>query len=236
MIAVSIVEDDRRVRESLCILINGADNIRCVSAHATGEEALELIPQKKPDVVLMDINLPGMSGIDCIAKLKLQMPGLRALMLTTYEDSHLIFNSLRAGASGYILKNKSSAELLAAIQQVHEGGAPMSMRIARKVVAFFNNLPGPAPEAERLSDREAQVLAALAKGLLYKEIGLQLKIFSSMASLFKENLLHVELLFLNISFAIFLLSVTFPKEVRNCIAYFTFSVFPAPDSPLITIA
>ena len=124
----------------------------------------------------MDINLPGMSGIDCLVKLKAQMPGLRVLMLTTYEDSHLIFNSLRAGATGYILKNKSSAELLAAIQQVHEGGAPMSMRIARKVVAFFNQLPGPASDAEQLSEREAQVLSALAKGMLYKEIASQLKI------------------------------------------------------------
>jgi DNA-binding NarL/FixJ family response regulator len=97
-------------------------------------------------------------------------------MLTTYEDSHLIFNSLRAGASGYILKNKSSAELLTAIQQVHEGGAPMSMRIARKVVAFFNQLPGPASESQSLSEREAQVLAALAKGLIYKEIATELKI------------------------------------------------------------
>ena len=171
-----MVEDDRKTRESLAALLRFAEGVRLLGAHATGEAALSRLPAEGPDVVLMDINLPGMSGIDCIAKLKQQMPGLRVLMLTTYEDSHLIFNSLRAGASGYILKNKSPAELLAAIQQVHEGGAPMSMRIARKVVAFFNNLPGPAPEAERLSDREAQVLAALAKGLLYKEIGLQLKI------------------------------------------------------------
>jgi len=175
-ITVSMVEDDRKTRESLVALLRYAEGVRLLGAHATGEAAMSKVPEERPDVVLMDINLPGMSGIDCIAKLKLQMPGLRALMLTTYEDSHLIFNSLRAGASGYILKNKSPAELLAAIQQVHEGGAPMSMRIARKVVAFFNDLPGPAPEAERLSDREAQVLAALAKGLLYKEIGLQLKI------------------------------------------------------------
>jgi len=175
-ITVSMVEDDRKTRESLAALLRFAEGVRLLGAHATGEAALSRLPAEGPDVVLMDINLPGMSGIDCIAKLKQQMPGLRVLMLTTYEDSHLIFNSLRAGASGYILKNKSPAELLAAIQQVHEGGAPMSMRIARKVVAFFNNLPGPAPEAERLSDREAQVLAALAKGLLYKEIGLQLKI------------------------------------------------------------
>jgi DNA-binding NarL/FixJ family response regulator len=175
-ITVSIVEDDRKTRESMVALLRYAPGVRLLGTHSSGEAALSGVPAEQPEVVLMDINLPGMSGIDCIAKLKLQMPGLRALMLTTYEDSHLIFNSLRAGASGYILKNKSSAELLAAIQQVHEGGAPMSMRIARKVVAFFNQLPEPAPESERLSEREAQVLAALAKGLLYKEIGIQLKI------------------------------------------------------------
>lgn len=175
-ITVSIVEDDRKTRESLVALLRYASGVRLLGTHPSGEAALVNVPAEQPEVVLMDINLPGMSGIDCIAKLKTQMPGLRVLMLTTYEDSHLIFNSLRAGASGYILKNKSSAELLAAIQQVHEGGAPMSMRIARKVVAFFNQLPGPAPEAERLSEREAQVLAALAKGLIYKEIAIQLKI------------------------------------------------------------
>src|ERR1039457_3301080 len=175
-IAVSIVEDDRKTRESLVALLRRASGVRLLGAHPSGEAALVNVPAEQPEVVLMDINLPGMSGIDCIVKLKAQMPGLRVLMLTTYEDSHLIFNSLRAGATGYILKNKSSAELLAAIQQVHEGGAPMSMRIARKVVAFFNQLPGPASDAEQLSEREAQVLSALAKGMLYKEIASQLKI------------------------------------------------------------
>src|ERR1700722_9370362 len=175
-ISVSIVEDDRKTRESLVALLRRASGVRLLSTHPSGETALAGVPAEQPQVLLMDINLPGMSGIDCITKLKIQMPALRVLMLTTYEDSHLIFNSLRAGASGYILKNKSSAELLDAIQQVHEGGAPMSMRIARKVVSFFNQLPEPAPESGRLSEREAQVLAALAKGLLYKEIGSQLKI------------------------------------------------------------
>jgi DNA-binding NarL/FixJ family response regulator len=175
-IAVSIVEDDRKTREGLTALLRRATGVRLLGVHSSGEAALAAVPAEQPEVVLMDINLPGMSGIDCIAKLKAQMPELRALMLTTYEDSHLIFNSLRAGASGYILKNKSSAELLTAIQQVHEGGAPMSMRIARKVVAFFNELPGPVPESQSLSEREAQVLAALAKGLIYKEIATELKI------------------------------------------------------------
>src|SRR5258706_15859865 len=175
-ITVSSVEDDRKTRESLVSLLRHASGLRLLGAHPSGEAALVSLPAEQPEVVLMDINLPGMSGIDCIVKLKTRMPELRVLMLTTYEDSHLIFNSLRARASGYILKNKSSAELLDAIQQVHEVGAPMSMRIARRVVAFFNRLPGPASESERLSEREAQVLAALAKGMLYKEIAPQLKI------------------------------------------------------------
>ena len=175
-ITVSIVEDDRRTRESLVTMLRRASGVRLLGAHPSGEVALVSVPQEKPEMVLMDINLPGMSGVDCVARLKSQMPGLRVLMLTTYEDSHLIFNSLRAGASGYILKNKSPAELMDAIRQVHEGGAPMSMRIARKVVDFFNQLPGPTPDSEQLSEREAQVLAALAKGLIYKEIASQLGI------------------------------------------------------------
>jgi DNA-binding NarL/FixJ family response regulator len=153
------------------------------------------VPQEKPEMVLMDINLPGMSGVECVAQLKSKLPGLRVLMLTTYEDSHLIFNSLRAGASGYILKNKSPKELLGAIQQVHEGGAPMSMRIARKVVAYFNQLPAPAPESEQLSEREAQVLAALAKGQLYKEIATQLAISENTVRTYVKRIyekLHVQ--------------------------------------------
>ena len=175
-IKISIVEDDRRTRDSLVSVLGRASGVKVLGAHPSGEVALTRVPEENPEVVLMDINLPGMSGVDCVAQLKAQMPGLRVLMLTTYEDSHLIFNSLRAGASGYLLKNKSPAELLNAIQQVHEGGAPMSMRIARKVVAFFNQLPPPTPESEQLSEREAQVLAALAKGQLYKEIASQLEI------------------------------------------------------------
>ena len=194
-ITVSIVEDDRKTRESLAALLGGASGLRLLGAHPSGEAALSAVPAEKPQVLLMDINLPGMSGIDCVARLKAQMPGLRALMLTTYEDSHLIFNSLRAGASGYILKNRPRAELLEAIQQVHEGGAPMSMRIARKVVAFFNELPGPASESEHLSEREAQVLAALAKGLLYKEIGAQLGISENTVRTYVKRIyekLHVQ--------------------------------------------
>jgi DNA-binding NarL/FixJ family response regulator len=194
-ITVSIVEDDHKTRESLCAVLRRAPGVTLLGAHASGEAALTGVPQEKPEVVLMDINLPGMSGVDCLARLKAKMPGMRALILTTYEDSHLIFNSLRAGASGYILKNKSPAELLGAIQQVHEGGAPMSMRIARKVVAYFNQLPAPAPEAEQLSEREAQVLAALAKGQLYKEIAAHLAISENTVRTYIKRIyekLHVQ--------------------------------------------
>jgi len=195
IVTVSIVEDDRRTRESLTALLRGASGVRLLGAHPSGEAALSALPAEKPEVVLMDINLPGMSGIDCVARLKAQMPEQRVLMLTTYEDSNLIFDSLRAGARGYILKNRPPAELLEAIQQVHEGGAPMSMRIARKVVTFFNELPGPAPESERLSERETQVLAALAKGLLYKEIGTQLAISENTVRTYVKRIyekLHVQ--------------------------------------------
>jgi DNA-binding NarL/FixJ family response regulator len=174
-IVVSIIEDDSKTRASLVELLRGA-GLRVAGAYATAEAALSSVPGEKPEVLLVDINLPGMSGVECVAKLKARLPELRVLMLTTYEDSHLIFNSLRAGASGYILKNRPSAELIAAIEQVHEGGAPMSMRVARKVVAFFNQFPAPVMEEEQLSDREAQVLGLLAKGCLYKEIADQLHI------------------------------------------------------------
>ena len=169
-ITLSIVEDDRKTCESLVSLLNAKEGLRCLSTFSTGEAALCGLVKKKPHVVLMDINLPGMSGIECVARLKDQAPDVRVLMLTTYEDSHLIFNSLRAGASGYVLKNSPPAELIQAIKQVYEGGAPMSMGIARKVVAFFRQLPEPASDVGRLSDREEAVLALLAKGYLYKEI------------------------------------------------------------------
>jgi DNA-binding NarL/FixJ family response regulator len=175
-IAVSIVEDDCQTRASLVKLLRHAAGLRLTAAYPSAEAALTGVVVAKPDVLLVDINLPGMSGIECVTKLKAQLPELRVLMLTTYDDSHLIFNSLRAGAGGYILKNRPSVELVEAIRQVHEGGAPMSMWVARKVVAFFNQLPAPAADAESLSEREQQVLALLAKGCLYKEIAARLTI------------------------------------------------------------
>jgi DNA-binding NarL/FixJ family response regulator len=175
-IKVSIVEDDRGTRESLSELLGRAPALRCVGAHPNGEEALRRIPGEEPDVVLMDINLPGMSGIECVARLKRSLPKMQVLMLTTYQESDLIFDSLRRGASGYLLKNMPPAELIQAVEQVHAGGAPMSMQIARKVVNHFQQIRHPASEVEQLTKREQEILALLAQGYLYKEIADQLGI------------------------------------------------------------
>jgi DNA-binding NarL/FixJ family response regulator len=170
LITVAIVEDDHRVRESLCVLINGTENIRCISTHSSGEEALEDIFYKKPDVVLMDINLPGMSGIDCVRKLKAALPKTQILMLTMYEDDEKVFQSLVAGASGYLVKRTSPSELLNAIQEVHSGASPMSGKIARTVVEYFHKRQNASPQQEPLSRREEEILRLLAKGYRYKEI------------------------------------------------------------------
>ena len=173
-IRVSIVEDNRDTRESLNELLNRAPALHCVGAHSSGEEALRQIPAELPDVVLMDINLPQMNGIECVSRLKQQMPKTQVLMLTTYEESDLIFDSLRKGASGYLLKNMPPTELVQAIEQVHAGGAPMSMQIARKVVSHFQQIKKPQSDMEHLTKREHEILALLAKGFLYKEIADQL--------------------------------------------------------------
>jgi DNA-binding NarL/FixJ family response regulator len=175
-ITVSIVEDIRGTRENLVALLNVEPGLHCLHAYATGEEAVCGIPAATPDVALVDIKLPGMSGIECVAKLKTMLPELRLLMLTTYEEHDLIFNSLRAGASGYLLKQMLHGELVQAIEQVHAGGAPMSMQIARKVVNYFNQLPPPAADVETLTRREHEILELLAKGYYYKEIGSNLGI------------------------------------------------------------
>ncbi len=175
-IRVSIVEDNRGTRESLKELFERSSGLRCVGAHPNGEEALEKIPAETPDVVLMDINLPGMSGIECVTRLKDKLPRTQVLMLTTYEESDLIFDSLRGGASGYLLKNMPPAELLQAIEQVHIGGAPMSMQVARKLVTHFQQIKQPSSEMEMLTKREREILGLLAKGFLYKEIADQLGI------------------------------------------------------------
>lgn len=169
-IKVSIVEDDEGVRDSLAALINDAEGFQCISSHASAEDAIAQIPLKKPDVVLMDINLPSMSGIDCVRKLKEILPQTQIMMLTMYEDGEQIFNSLAAGASGYLLKRTPPAKLLEAITEVQRGASPMSGKIARVVVQYFQQKSQPAAGAQVLSKREQEILDLLAKGFRYKEI------------------------------------------------------------------
>jgi DNA-binding NarL/FixJ family response regulator len=174
-ISVSIVEDNDKLRGTLARVLNRAEGFSCVSQYASAEEALKDLPHAKPDVVLMDINLPGMNGVECVRQLKQITPQTQVMMLTVYEDTENIFNALAAGANGYMLKRTSSKELLDAILDVHRGGSPMTMHIARKVVQSFQRV-APAQPAENLSEREQQVLDLLSQGLMYKEIADKLQI------------------------------------------------------------
>ena len=171
---VAIVDDDNDIRAHLAVLISRAPGIKLTGQYASAEEALEQIPRRPPDVVLMDIQLPGLSGIDCVRALRQCLPALQVLMLTIYEDSEQIFQSLQAGASGYLLKRTPGAQLLEGIRDVHAGGSPMNSHIARKVVQFFNQRRNAAPELQALSTREQEVLELLAGGQLYKQIAARL--------------------------------------------------------------
>jgi DNA-binding NarL/FixJ family response regulator len=168
-ITVSVVEDHESMRDSLTALL-AEPGLTLLATYCTAEEALVDLPKRPPDVALVDINLPGMNGIECVRRLKTDLPDLQVLMLTTYDDTDLIFNSLRAGANGYILKSAPAAELVHAIEQIHSGGSPMSMPIARKVVGYFSQIQRKTPEVEKLSKREYEVLSLLAQGYRYKEI------------------------------------------------------------------
>jgi len=175
-ITIALVEDDQKTRKSLAEFLRGESRVRCVGLYPDGEAAVHEIPILKPEVALVDINLPGISGIECVERLKKALPKLQVLMLTKYEESDLIFSSLRAGASGYLLKKMLTVELISAIEQVYAGGAPMTMQIARKVVEHFNQIKSQTADLEKLTPREHEVLALLAKGFLYKEISHQLGI------------------------------------------------------------
>ena len=175
-INVSIVEDSDKFRETLARVLNRSEGFRCLSQYANAEEALKALPQDKPDVVLMDINLPGINGVECVRQLKQLTPAIQVMMLTVYEDTDNIFNALTAGATGYMLKRTPRDELLEAIREVHRGGSPMTTHIARKVVQSFQRAAPAASPTEMLSPREQEVLDCLAQGFLYKEIAEKLSI------------------------------------------------------------
>jgi RNA polymerase sigma factor (sigma-70 family) len=175
-ITVSLVEDNEQLRNTLARVVSRAEGFECLSHYGSAEAALEALPKDKPQVVLMDINLPGMNGVECVRKLKQSLPSAQVIMLTAYEDTDNIFNALAAGASGYLLKRTKSAELLEAIKDVLKGGSPMTTHIARKVVQSFQQSAASQQSTETLSTREREVLDCLAKGLIYKEIAEKLGI------------------------------------------------------------
>ena len=170
MIKIAIVEDDRTTREGLEAIINLATGFRCICTCMTAEEALSMLPRHAPEVVLMDIQLPKMSGIECVAELKVLLPTVQVIMVTVYEDPDRIFSALRAGASGYLLKRSTPEQVLTAIRDVQTGGVPMSSEIARKVIAHFQEQETTATNVEKLSAREHEVLDLVVRGLSNKEI------------------------------------------------------------------
>ena len=177
-VRVSIVEDDAPARDILADWVTQAEGFLFVSGYGSAEEGLAELPQQQPDVVLMDIKLPGMTGVECVRKLKPLMPRTQFVMHTVYEDSNYIFDALQSGATGYLLKQSAHDELLAALQYVHAGGSPMTSYIARRVAQCF---PATTAQSDKedsflLSQREREVLEMLARGFLYKEIAESLTI------------------------------------------------------------
>ncbi len=170
MTTVAIVEDNKTIRESLAEFVQTDSECRCVCTCTTGEDALKAIPKHNPDIVLMDVQLPNMSGIECCAQLKHLMPSVQIIMVTVYEDTERIYKALRAGACGYLLKRCSPEELISAIREVQQGGAPMSREIARKVIASFREPLTTAKEVEDLSPREKEILELLSQGFSNKKI------------------------------------------------------------------
>jgi DNA-binding NarL/FixJ family response regulator len=179
-VSISIVEDNDKLRGTLAKVIGRAEGFRFVSDYGSAEDALADLPKVKPDVVLMDINLPGMNGVECVRKLKALLPQTQVMMLTVYEDTENIFKALAAGANGYMLKRTPTKDLIEAVREVHRGGSPMTTHIARLVVQSFQKPAPAAPPADgdlaELSEREQQVLDLLAQGLIYKEIADKLNI------------------------------------------------------------
>jgi DNA-binding NarL/FixJ family response regulator len=176
MTKVAIVEDSRSTRQSLEAVINLSADYRCVCACASAEDALRELPRHQPEIVLMDINLPGMSGVKCVAQLKNLLPQVRVIMITVYRNPEMVFGALRAGACGYLLKRSSPDQVLSAIREAQEGGAPMTGEIARQVIAYFQSQTRVEDEVETLTAREQEVLELLAKGYSNKEIAARLSV------------------------------------------------------------
>jgi len=170
MTKIAIVEDNKVIRESLTEFVQADPEFRCVCACATAEDALKILPKNQPDIVLMDIQLPNLSGIDCLPQLKQALPSAQIIMVTVYEDTERIFKALRSGACGYLLKRCAPEELIAAIHEVRQGGAPMSREIARKVISSFQEPVTAAAAVEDLSPREREILELLASGFANKTI------------------------------------------------------------------
>jgi DNA-binding NarL/FixJ family response regulator len=191
---VAIVEDNQGLQKQMVELIGTASDIRCLGAFGSGEEALKRIPPLSPNVVLMDIQLPGISGIRCVAELKKLIPAVRIIMVTVYEDSERIFKALKAGANGYLVKSCPPHQMLEAVRDAFGGGAPMSSHIASKVIEHFHVIGPALAETENLSPREQQVLDLLAAGFIYKEISDKLNIKVTTVRTYVENIcqkLHV---------------------------------------------
>lgn len=176
MITVAIVEDDTKLRETVVRYLKAQPGLKCVADYANAEAALAGLPQVKPAVVLLDINLPGMSGLECIPLLQRALPGVKIIMLTVFEEGDQVFRALSAGAFGYLVKSTRPAKIIEAIREVHAGGSPMSGNIARKVVQSFQAQAASPSETDALSARELEVLQALSKGHTYKQIAAELNI------------------------------------------------------------
>ncbi len=176
MIKVAIVEDNRTTREGLETIVNLSPDFHCVCTCSTAEEALKVLPKQGPELVLMDIQLPNMSGVDCVARLKELLPSVKAVMVTVYEDPDRIFRALRAGASGYLLKRSTPEEVLNAMREVQQGGGAMSGEIARKVIGYFREQTTAQAQVYELTPREHEILELVVNGLSNKEISDRLSV------------------------------------------------------------